>query len=338
MNEDTEWPDESTPRGRHVKSSDDQLTQDEPGTLHVADDMSPVTKSRDSPVDLADSSSTSERYHFCPSCGAEAKPGISNCEKCWRPLPVGSGPVTPSGTQDRRYCPSCGVEVKPGVSTCQGCWQPLPLGADLSTPPVTGPPEVSPPIPKDLQTAANQPRHTASPDEQRLSDPDLVFTPPVPTANRTATGEQLPARESAAPVKRKRGKKRILVAVVLVLILGGVIAALSHSHSSERNGSTGNDGTTQATAPSGSTKSYTDGYLFALSECLAQTNGKPVTNLAQGCELIPYELPGGFNAPPSEWCINQTRIEASLGQQVPPLGDSSQWYTGCEAVASQASW
>ena len=103
----------------------------------------------------------SEDRRTCPSCGAEAKPGISNCEKCWRPLPVGSGPVTPSGIQERRYCPSCSVEVKPGVSTCQSCWRPLPLGADLSAPPISQRSEVTSPAPKDLQSATSQPVTTA---------------------------------------------------------------------------------------------------------------------------------------------------------------------------------
>ncbi len=103
----------------------------------------------------------SEDRRTCPSCGAEAKPGISNCDKCWRPLPVGSGPVTPSGIQERRYCPSCSVEVKPGVSTCQSCWRPLPLGADLSAPPISQRSEATSPAPKDLQSATSQPVTTA---------------------------------------------------------------------------------------------------------------------------------------------------------------------------------
>jgi Double zinc ribbon len=32
--------------------------------------------------------SGSEDRHYCLSCGAETKPGISNCEKCWRPLTI----------------------------------------------------------------------------------------------------------------------------------------------------------------------------------------------------------------------------------------------------------
>ena len=29
-----------------------------------------------------------ELHRFCPSCGAEAKAETTNCEKCWRPLPM----------------------------------------------------------------------------------------------------------------------------------------------------------------------------------------------------------------------------------------------------------
>jgi membrane associated rhomboid family serine protease len=32
----------------------------------------------------------------CPSCGMPASPGASNCEKCWRPLPLGSTPPAAS--------------------------------------------------------------------------------------------------------------------------------------------------------------------------------------------------------------------------------------------------
>lgn len=73
MTEDTDERDESTPKARHVESSGNQRRQDDPGTFHVAaDDVPPVTKPQDSPVDVADSSSASEKYHFCPNCGTEA--------------------------------------------------------------------------------------------------------------------------------------------------------------------------------------------------------------------------------------------------------------------------
>jgi hypothetical protein len=34
-----------------------------------------------------------QTHRSCPSCGAEAKPEITNCEGCWRPLPFGLDPA-----------------------------------------------------------------------------------------------------------------------------------------------------------------------------------------------------------------------------------------------------
>jgi hypothetical protein len=86
VDEDIEGRDESTPQGRHVKSSDGLPTQDDPEVLHLADDVSPVAKSQDPSVNVLDSSGVSERYRFCPSCGTEAVTGASFCSECGRSL------------------------------------------------------------------------------------------------------------------------------------------------------------------------------------------------------------------------------------------------------------
>ena len=79
MTKDIDGRDESTPRGHHVESSDDQPTQDEPGTLNpAAGDVSPVTKSQDSPVNVADSSLLlSDTVFALPAAPRPLPPGPS---------------------------------------------------------------------------------------------------------------------------------------------------------------------------------------------------------------------------------------------------------------------
>jgi hypothetical protein len=42
-------------------------------------------------LDPDERQSEPEPRRFCPSCGTEANQETSNCEKCWRPLPIGIG-------------------------------------------------------------------------------------------------------------------------------------------------------------------------------------------------------------------------------------------------------
>jgi hypothetical protein len=99
VDEDTEGRDESI-RGRHVKSSDDQPAQNDPGMLHVADDVSAAAASQDPPVDVLDSSGTSERNRFCPNCGTEAITGASFCSACGRSLIKTTEQGVSTGTLD----------------------------------------------------------------------------------------------------------------------------------------------------------------------------------------------------------------------------------------------
>lgn len=204
---------------------------------------------------MADQGDGGNTLLLCPYCGTGVKAGTSNCEGCWRPLPIGSDLVAPSrGSLERRYCPSCGVEVKRGGSTCQGCWQPLPLGADLSAPPIGKPPQAS------VTTA-----RTETPYESSRNDPAQIFTSTAPTGKRSAAARLTETRETAAPAKRKRGKKKILVtSCALVLIVGGLIVGLAATHRTTTT--TTNEPTSCSVksysncAPPGSSKSFADGY------------------------------------------------------------------------------
>lgn len=184
-----------------------------------------------------------------------------------------------SGSEERRYCPSCGAEAKPGISNCENCWRPLPIGA-VGAPPASSPAWT-------LKT---------EPTEEPHQDPAPVLTTPAPPGNRSAAAGPIGAREPAAPAKRKRGKKIILIAAVaLVLVVGGLIAE------------TAIEGTSIT-----QTQSYKDGYEAGttLESDFASSHGLYGTSVQSYCQSV-----GGFDSENN-----------NFGRD-----NASQWAQGCVA-------
>ena len=199
---------------------------------------------------------------------------------------VGGRMSDDSGSETRRYCPSCGAEAKPGISNCEKCWRPLPIGAS-GTPPVSAPSWTLKPEP---------------PDAPRQNEPVPVLKPPAPTANRSATGEQVPARESAAPVKRKRGKKTVLIAAIaLVLIVGGLIAQTAIKETSVSQ-----------------TQSYKDGYSWGQN----YVNSGAATSDDESVSTTCSFAWGVYNGVP--------------GRGIPSSDNEGQWTQGCIAGLNTA--
>ena len=148
---------------------------------------------------------------------------------------------------------------------------------------------------------------------------------------------------SAVWEKTPRRPHRMLVAALVILIVLGMSACSSHNtpqpsanRKSGGSGGTGNTGnTTQATAPPGSSQSFSDGYLSVLSGCLPR-----VTDLStQTCTLIPHLGVANGDAPYT-YCTNWISIgNANNGiPSLPPGDNEAQWLAGCEAVVSKASF
>ena len=64
---------------------------------------------------------------FCPKCGAEYRPGFTECYDCRLPLveqPLKAerpSPSLPAGW----FCPECDAEFRPGFTECSDCGVPL---------------------------------------------------------------------------------------------------------------------------------------------------------------------------------------------------------------------
>jgi hypothetical protein len=131
-------------------------------------------------------------------------------------------------------------------------------------------------------------------------------------------------------VRDLRMTSTVRVAARLILPLFVAAAALGACSSG-----TSSSGSPTATAPPGSSQSFSDGYLAALIGCGFQPNGQPVTDIStQGCQMIPdmrYSNSDQINV----WCQNAVAIAMDT---IPSSDDSSQWYAGCEAVVAKATF
>jgi len=135
-----------------------------------------------------------------------------------------------------------------------------------------------------------------------------------------------------------RGPRMTSIVKVGVIAAAAALASMSLAGcSSGGAGSSGtsSSGTSTATAPPGSSKSFSDGYSAALIGCGFQPNGQPVTNLStQTCNMIPFmQYPNGDQI--NVWCQKAVAIGML---SIPSSDNSRQWYAGCEDVVSKAKF
>lgn len=194
---------------------------------------------------------------------------------------------TDVGSDRDRLCSSCGAEAVAGASFCGECGDSLTKASAASEPPSSPPPSCGSSTP-GFQPAAPLP------------------TPPAPPS----TGGQVPAGEPA--IRRKGGIKRIVIAVVaLVLIVGGVIAAVALPRSSRTGSASNSDNSpVRSIHADPSSPSYRDGY----------GEGRQLSSSG-----VYMSWSGGITAAPAYVCVQHDR-----GM---PSGDNlSQSLLGCVAA------
>lgn len=149
----------------------------------------------------------------CPRCSASVNPGAKFCPSCAYDLsqPAQSAAVAPTMVMQSQSCPNCGKAVAPGMKFCPACA--TPMGAGFSSAPVSS-------SGQNFQSGQSQPdAYSGYPNQSGY--PNAGY-------NAQARGS------NKMPI--------IIGAVVLVLLIGGGIAAyflLSGKSASGGNTETG---------------------------------------------------------------------------------------------------
>lgn len=226
-------------------------------------------------------------------------------------------------TTTHAFCPACGTPATSSGAFCSGC------GVSL-----------------------------LKPDDSAPSQKDSVSSVHIPSPN-----SQVSADTPSGQPPRKAIRRPFVVlgiGVVAFFVIGGISAAFfgssgSHTQGASSNGtavhtstSAGNSGTTQATAPPGSTKSYADGYMWTLDECIPPNGVGHITSPDEGCGLVPpYSAMPGLTAKDEGHILAQPAAGIAAKdycnwadiQGYAKLGDNpNEWTDGCEAVAVDGIW
>ena len=148
---------------------------------------------------------------FCKTCGAELSSGAAFCKRCGTAVPASVPAPQPAGP---RFCKNCGSAAAPGSAFCKNCGAPLQGAAPSS--PAAGP----------LQAPTGA--HSSSASRGAAANGGSAPARPAPRAAAPAPQplpQAAPVRDRPAAAQPKKGGKRGLIVLAVLVVLAGLAFA-----------------------------------------------------------------------------------------------------------------